>query len=168
MPTNHSFLAPIVALALLLVSTPAEGGSPRTASAAASVRARYAALEQQFGAAYTEDDGVGLRRAGIALTALGGGALAFGIPFLAVGFGRDDLPVADVLLGVANYLVVPGVVSIAVGIPLLVKGTRRRDRYRQWLDEQDRQRHLSRTPPRLTPLLRPSRGGLFLGLSLRF
>lgn len=168
MSANHQFLAPAVALALLLVSTPAAGRSPRTASAGASLRARYVALEEQYGAAYPEDDGVGLRGAGIALTVLGGGALAFGIPFLAVGLGRDDLPAADLLLGAANYLVVPGVVSIAVGIPLLVKGMRRRDRYRQWLDEQDRQRHLTRTPPRLAPLLRPSRGGLFLGLDLRF
>lgn len=142
--------------------------APRGA-AYASERERLSALDERYGDAYPNSKGIAMRKAGVILTAVGGAALGVGIPCMAIGFAADsdDGYGPAILLGLSSYLVVPGAVALAVGIPMLVKGSRRRARYYQWLDEQDQRARLS-SSVRVRPLFSAGRMGWGVGLRLNF
>ena len=174
-------------LSLVLASTPVSAAQPAAEAiettpgpralpapprpvAYASDKERLEALDERYGDAYPDSKGVGMRKAGLILTAVGGAALGVGIPCLAVGFATDsdDGYGSAILLGMSSYLVAPGAIALAVGIPMLVKGSRRRARYYEWLDEQDRRARLSRGSWRVRPLLSAGRTGWGLGLRVNF
>lgn len=177
---NPSLLSAAVVMSFAstsaLAATPppaatAPAATPALASRVAndSERERLAALDERYGDAYPGNKGIGMRRAGIALTAVGGAALALGIPLLAVAFTADsDDGYGPVILGgMSSYLVVPGVVALAVGIPLFVKGNRQRARYFEWLEEQE-QRARPSSGLRVKPLFSIGRLGWGAGLRLHF
>lgn len=181
------FARAAVVLSLVLASTPVSAAQPAAEAveptpepralppparqvAYASDRERLQALDERYGDAYPDSKGVGMRKAGLILTAVGAAALGVGIPCLAVGFATDsdDGYGSAILLGLSSYLVAPGAIALAVGVPMLVKGSRRRARYHEWLDEQDRRARLSRGSWRMKPLLSAGRSGWAVGLRVTF
>lgn len=135
----------------------------------ASDKERLEALDERFGDAYAESKGIGMRKAGVILTAVGGAALGVGIPCLAIGVASLDSGDcwSAILLGSANYLVIPGVIALSVGIPMLVKGGRRRARYYEWLEQQDSRSRVS-AGGHVRPLVAAGRTGWTLGLRVDF
>ncbi|HEY8377472.1 MAG TPA: hypothetical protein VIK91_13345 [Nannocystis sp.] len=96
-------------------------------------------------------DGTGSLAAGGVLVGLGGPLMLSGLVFF--GLGPGDLQFV--------YLpqIIPAVILLGGGIPLLVRGTRQRRAY---------QAAQSELTARLTPTFGPTRGGFSGGLTLRF
>ena len=178
-----SFTRSAVVLSLVLTSTPAAAQPgveptpdpprqplPARPVAYANDVERLQALDARYGDAYSDSKGVGLRKAGVIVTAVGGAALGVGISCLAIGFAADsdDGYGSAILLGLSSYLVVPGAIALAVGVPMLVKGSRRRARYYEWLEEQDQRARLTRGGVRVRPLLSAGRMGWAVGLRVNF
>lgn len=180
--TPSSFARTAVVLSFVLASSLAaaqpaadSAGSPPPPpsgkqSTYANEKERIEALDERYGDAYTDSKGIGMRKAGVILTAIGGAALGVGIPSLAIGAATADSgdTSSAILLGSANYLVIPGIIALSVGIPMLVKGGRRRARYYEWLDEQDSRARMSRRAVRMKPLVAAGRSGWSLGFRVNF
>ena len=169
--TPSLFARTAIVISFVLASGPvAAQPSPGRPAAHASDAERLADLDLRYGDAYTESKGVGMRKAGIALTAVGGVALGVGIPSISIGATADDSESLwpAMLLGLSSYLLVPGIVALSVGVPMLVKGNRRRARYHEWLDEQDSRARLARRSARVGPVVAAGRQGWALGLHFSF
>jgi len=181
--TTSSFARSAVVISLVLAAIPATSAAQPATDAPeppalpqsgrqgtyASDKERLEALDERFGDAYTESKGIGMRKAGVILTLVGGAALGVGIPCLAIGAATLDSGDrwSAILLGSANYLVIPGVIALSVGIPMLVKGGRRRARYYEWLEQQDSRSRLS-ARGHVRPLVAAGRTGWTLGLRVDF
>ncbi|MBL9099489.1 MAG: hypothetical protein JNL82_00960 [Myxococcales bacterium] len=115
------------------------------------------ALEQRYGANYTSPKGKAMHNAGSALVALGITQLVIsgGLGIATLALDGDEFLAAP---GIA--LLVSGLVTVAVGGPLMGKGKRRRTAYYDWLHQQS-----LRDQARVTPGALTLRGGG--GLSLR-
>ena len=119
--------------------------------------ARVSALEQRYGAAYSEPKGSKMHTAGAVVLSLGLTQVV-----IAVGLGVAALALDDAeVLGKASLgLLFSGAVTVAVGAPLAVKGKKRRLKYYDWLHRQE-----VGGQARVTPSFAPLRSGG--GLSLR-
>ncbi|MCY1059358.1 hypothetical protein [Nannocystis sp. SCPEA4] len=106
-----------------------------------------------------EHRGTGRIISGKVITSVGGVLMGLGLITGIVGLAEqtDDLVPATV------SLTMWGVVHLAVGIPLLVSGTRARQQYDRRMEERGRYGRL-----RLAPVAAPVRGGAVAGLSLSF
>ena len=185
--TSSPLTRSAVVLSLVFASTPVSASPSATATAEAgtdpldrppprrelvysSDRERLEALDERYGDAYPDSKGIGMRKAGLILTVVGGAALGLGIPLLAVGVTHDgdEGYGSAIFLGMSSYLVVPGFIALSVGVPMLVKGGRRRTRYYEWLDQQEHRRNLSFRTWRMKPLFSAGRVGWAVGLSVNF
>ncbi|MDC0672327.1 hypothetical protein [Nannocystis radixulma] len=106
-----------------------------------------------------EHRGTGRIISGKVITSVGGVMMGLGLITGIVGLAEqtDDLVPATV------SLTMWGAVHLAVGIPLLVSGTRARQQYDRRMEERGRYGRL-----RLAPVAAPVRGGAVAGLSLSF
>jgi small nuclear ribonucleoprotein (snRNP)-like protein len=118
---------------------------------------RVQELEQRYGARYTKPKGKAMHNAGSALVALGITQL-----IISGGLGIATLALDgdEVLAAPGIGLLISGLVTVAVGGPLMGKGKRRRVAYYDWLHQQS-----LRDQARVTPGALTLRGGG--GLSLR-
>lgn len=110
-------------------------------------------------ASYQGPRGTGLYVTGIALTAIGVIATVSGVITFARGRGGED---PSLVVG-GQVLMGFGIPSIAIGVPLMVVGERRRDRYRAWLEQRAANNRIH-----VSPTLGPLRGGWGLGVRVRF
>lgn len=107
---------------------------------------------------------------GIGMSTFGVLAIITGGSLFGLGKARESSDSGDgssLVSGSAGILVL-GVLSVAIGVPLMVVGERRRDRYHAWLKQQPLPA-ASRSPRMvLAPVLGPVRGGWSAGISVGF
>ena len=125
-----------------------------------------ATLDRQFGVYYPDSKGTGLRIGGTLAVAFGALQLFGALATLATAAGVHDAGAIDTgrtLAYVGAGLGISGLVHAGVGVPMLIVGRKRQQRYHSWLRGQ------GGAPPRMS--LRPGAPGagpLGLSLALRF
>ncbi len=151
-----------------------------------SEKERDLAIERKYGDSYTEGRGTGRLIAGGLLVAAGVPQLVAGIAVLVVarrkpelarvsddtngaGYRYDSNPERASFTAAAATLLSFGLVHLAVGIPLLVTGKKRRERYSEWLEERaSGKSSMVGGEVRIAPSMGRVRGGWTVGLQLRF
>ena len=111
---------------------PPPASQPLTLDAKDSDRA--AALEQRYGAAYSEPKGNKMHTAGAVVLSLGLTQVIIAVGLGVAALALDD---AEVLGKTSLGLLLSGGVTVAVGAPLAVKGKKRRLKYYDWLHRQE-------------------------------
>lgn len=147
---------------------------------------RALAIERKYGDSYTEGRGTGRLIAGGLLVTAGVPQLVAGIAVLVLARRKPELVRVDDYTNGAGYryesnperasftaaaatLLSFGLVHLAVGIPLLVTGKQRRERYSEWLEERAAAKSsMVGGEVRIAPLMGRVRGGWTVGLQLRF
>jgi len=133
-------------------------------------RQRLAKLHRAHGDRYTGKRGTPMYVTGIGMSTFGVLAIVTGGSLFGLGKARESSNSGDgssLVSGSAGILVL-GVLSVAIGVPLMVVGERRRDRYHAWLKQQPLPA-VSRSPRMvLAPVLGPVRGGWSAGISVGF
>ncbi|MDC0722477.1 hypothetical protein [Nannocystis bainbridge] len=147
------------AVKLRQVEAPPAPPPPAPLTLEAKDAARVAALETEFGAAYTKPKGKKMHTAGSIVLSLGLTQAVLGVGFGIVAALSQD----DVFRATSIGLLISGGVTIAVGAPLMVKGKKRRLEYYKWLYQQSLGNQ-SRVVPGFTPL----RGGGGVTLRVAF
>ncbi|MCY0989720.1 hypothetical protein OV203_41215 [Nannocystis sp. ILAH1] len=147
------------ALELRQVAAPPAPPPPAPLTLEAKDAARVAALEKQYGAGYTKPKGKKMHTAGSVILSLGLTQAVLGVGFGIVTALSQD----DVFRATSIGLLISGGITIAVGIPLMVKGRERRLDYHEWLQQQSLGGQ-ARVVPGITPL----RGGGGVNLRISF
>lgn len=120
---------------------------------------RAVALEKLYGNGYKAPKGKGMHNAGAIVLSLGLTQLV-----ISLGLGIAAVAIEDeVFARASGGLLVSGLVHVAVGAPIMVKGKRRRLAYYDWLHKQE-----LRNQARLVPGFVPLRGGGGMSLRIAF
>jgi len=120
---------------------------------------RATSLEKLYGHNYKAPKGRGMHNAGAIVLSLGLTQLVLSLGLLIAAVSTED----EVFGRASGGLLVSGLVHVAVGAPLLVKGKRRRLTYYDWLHKQE-----MRDQARVVPGFVPLRGGGGMSLRLAF
>lgn len=133
-------------------------------------RQRLATLHRAYGDRYTGKRGTPMYVTGIVMSTFGVLAIVTGGTLFGLGKARETSDSGDgsALVPGSTGILVIGVLSVAIGVPLMIVGERRRDRYHAWLKTQPLPA-ASRSPRMvLAPVLGPVRGGWSAGISVGF
>lgn len=154
-----------------------------------SEKERTQTLERKYGHTYTEGRGTGRLIAGGLLVAAGAPQIIAGFAVLVLarrqpeviavddmdngaGYRYEDNPKRASLTAGAATLLTFGLAHFAVGIPLLVTGRKRRERYSTWLEERasTRERAAGQIGGKVhvAPAMGRIQGGWTAGLRLQF
>lgn len=177
----------------LRAALPANAEGPDDDSAGAAVygseKERTQTLERKYGHTYTEGRGTGRLIAGGLLVAAGAPQIIAGFAVLVLarrqpeviavddmdngaGYRYEDNPKRASLTAGAAALLTFGLAHFAVGIPLLVTGRKRRERYSTWLEERasTRERAAGQIGGKVhvAPAMGRIQGGWTAGLRLQF
>ncbi len=133
-------------------------------------REQLAALHRAHGDHYTGKKGTAMNVTGIVMSTFGVLAIIMGGAGFGLGLSRDDADDASQpgLIPAGKGLLVLGLVSFGVGLPLMIVGERRRDRYHAWLRRQPLPQASGRGRVVLSPTLGPLRDGWTAGLRIAF
>lgn len=133
-------------------------------------REQLAALHRAYGADYTGKKGTPMYVTGIVMSTFGVLAIIMGGAGFTLGLSRDNPDDASQpgLIPAGKGLLVLGLVSFGVGLPLMIVGERRRDRYHAWLKQQPPPQASRRGRVVLSPTLGPLREGWIAGIRVGF
>lgn len=133
-------------------------------------RQRLATLHRAHGDRYTGKRGAPMYVTGIVMSTFGVLAIVTGGTLFGLGKARETSNSGDgsALVPGSTGILAIGVLSVAIGVPLMIVGERRRDRYHAWLKAQPLPAASRSSRIVIAPMLGPVRGGWNAGISVGF